>query len=93
VKKKLLTLTVVLFTFCTFSIASAELVKKNTQSDTNTTDQFTPYQGDQPDLQDNNCIKENVKNRIRELADTKPETKDGTVIQKNLRPSVNQEKK
>ena len=94
-KKIFLILTALLFTICTISLSSAaELTNKQLPNvKQNTTDQFTPNQNDgrQTNLKDSDIIPENVKNRIRELSDTKPETKGGTVIEKNLRPSVNRQ--
>ena len=94
-KKIFLILIVLLFTIGTISLLSAnELTNKQLPNvKQNTTDQFTPNQNDGKNLKDSNIIPENVKNRIRELSDTKPETKGGTVIEQNLRPSVNRQTK
>jgi len=60
--------------------------------DKDSVDKFTPYQEEQTDLTDNKTIPETVKDRIKELADTKPETKSGTVLPDVVRPSVNCQK-
>ena len=57
--------------------------------DKDSVDKFTPYQEEQTDLTDNKTIPETVKDRIKELADTKSETKSGTVLPDVVRPSVN----
>lgn len=89
VKKFLLIATVFLFVISSVSIGLAETVNK----DPKTVDQFTTYQdGKATDLNDNKDIPENVKKRIKELSDTKPETKGGTVLPKVVRPSVNHQK-
>ena len=80
--------------FVVTPLSTVGLAETNvTKYDKNTTDQFSQNQdGKQADLNDNKTIPENVKNRIRELADTKPETKGGTVLPKVVRPSVNHQK-
>lgn len=95
--KKILIVVAVIFSAFVISTAQAETVvgdfSNKVQENVTTTDQFTPYQnGEAADLKDNQSISKETKDRIYDLSDVRPQSKTGTVTQKDVAPSVNRQK-